>query len=69
MDPKEVPFRLGWKFLSMSPKTVDDTSYKELKKILCEALKVYKQFGVGSKRTPVTKIECIDFEGGIQWHL
>ena len=49
----------------MTPKTVNGTSYEELKKILCEALKVFKQFGIRSKRTAVTEIECINFEEGM----
>jgi hypothetical protein len=63
LDPQEIPFKFAWKFLSMTPQTVDSSSYEELKKIVCEALKVFKQFGIKSERTAVTVIECINFEG------
>jgi len=61
-DPKETPYKFAWKFLSMTPKKINSTGYEELKKILCEALKVFK-LGINSSRTAVAVIECRNFEG------
>ena len=63
-NPNEVPYKFAWKFLSMTPETAEGTNYEDLKKILCEALKVYK-FGIKSSRSDKAIIDCIDFEGDI----
>ena len=54
---------MGWKYLSMDTEGLDNTKIQSMKKILCEALKVFGQVGMYRKRNPNLEIICINFEG------
>ena len=62
-DRNVAPYKVGWKYLSMDTEGLDDTQIQSMKKILCEALKVFGQFGISRKRNPNLEIICINFEG------
>jgi hypothetical protein len=61
--PKETPIRISWKYLSMKSICIKNSDEKQLKIILREAIHTYKQFGIRNRRTAITEIVCIGFEG------
>ena len=56
-------FKMGWKYLSMDTEGLDDREIQSIKKILCEALKVYGQVGMYRERNLTIEVICINFEG------
>jgi len=59
-----TPLTISWKFLTITPNSIDVVEEAALKTIVCEALHTYKKLGIYSKKTKDTEVVCIGFEGG-----
>ena len=61
LDPRERPFKAVWKYLGMRPKEGGEIDEEEIKRVLKEALNVYKTGGIYSQLTDVAEIKLINF--------
>ncbi|WP_457595338.1 hypothetical protein, partial [Hydrogenimonas sp.] len=60
LDPRERPFKAAWEYLGMRPKEGGEIDEEEVKKVLKEALEVYKEAGINA-RPQETIIKLINF--------